>query len=825
MSERKQDRQRRKRTEAKRKQAREKAERIQREAREWRSYEAADRAEELLRGGAAESALKSAARAAELNPGDSGIVELYLRAAEQAHDVAEQARALAHLAKLVKPDAALLTRLAFLQVESGQWQAAARTAAVARLTLPRNKKERAPLLGIINYVEGKSAYLSSNAAAGENQAELPFATGNGRVSGSRKSSGRTERSPEEQTTAGPTRGVAKPRAPRPSPGRPAKRAPAEIVRPATAPERASPESIRDNIDAPARFQIQVEIAADVDGLEVLYGDDFADPEEIELALLAARLRDAESYQRLLALERAQGLLPFSHQEETARKVLSVFLGRALLADEVGLGKTIEAGLILSEYLLRGRVERALVLAPPTLVGQWREELASKFGISARTTEEAAFKTDAARFWTGAGVVIASLATARHTRQRDLVIAQSWDLVIIDEAHALKNANTESYFLASRINTRFLLLLTATPVENRIEELYNLVSLLRPGHLGGRAAFLKRFSDAKVRQSESTRAEVRTLLGEVMVRNTRALSGVPLPPRFARTVLVPPEPSEGELYDHLVKTLRALGPGGPTRLLLSVLLQEAGSSPYAVRATLEKLRAGGDLSDGAAAALGPAIQCAERPIETGKAGALLRVLDGAAAATVVFTRYRATLDFLVTSLQRAGIRHERIDGSVPAPLRHEAIGRLQQRGGVLLSTEVGAEGLNLQFCSRIVNFDLPWNPMRIEQRIGRVHRIGQDHAVEVINFCLAGSIEERILEILDERINLFELVVGEAEMILGYLADEREFGDLVFNAFADPDATARALSFARIGDALAAARARYENVKRFDEAFFRNELGV
>jgi SNF2 family DNA or RNA helicase len=206
-------------------------------------------------------------------------------------------------------------------------------------------------------------------------------------------------------------------------------------------------------------------------------------------------------------------------------------------------------------------------------------------------------------------------------------------------------------------------------------------------------------------------------------------------------------------------------------------------------------------------------------------ALLRVLDGGGEPAVVFTRFRATLDFLATVLRGAGIAHERIDGNIPAPLRHEAVARLRQRGGVLLSTDVGAEGLNLQFCRRIVNFDVPWNPMRIEQRIGRVHRIGQDHPVDVVNFCLAGSIEEHVLTILDERINMFELVVGEIETILGYLDEEREFSDAVLDAFAEPDADARERSFARIGDALVAARTRYQNVKRFDEEFFRNEFGV
>jgi SNF2 family DNA or RNA helicase len=573
------------------------------------------------------------------------------------------------------------------------------------------------------------------------------------------------------------------------------------------------------------LEIPVEIAGDIEGLDALSRGAFVDPEHVALAVLAVRIRDAESYQNLFAIERAQGLLRYSHQEETARRVLSVCLGRALLADEVGLGKTIEAGLVLSEYLLRGHIDHALVLAPPSLVGQWREELSAKFGIAARTTEDALFRSDVARFWSQSGVTIASLATARSPRQRAHVTTRPWDLVIVDEAHVLRNAGTESYRLVSNLTSRFLLLLTATPVETRIDELYNLVSLIRPGHLGGRAAFLQRYSDRKLRASEATRAEVRSLLGEVMVRNTRALSGVQLPPRFARTVLVPPEPVEAELYNRLAAALRAIGTRGPTRLLLATLLQEAGSSPFAVRPTLEKVRAGGELAPHAAAALAPALDRALQPLTTGKASALVQVLDAGDEPAVVFTRFRATLDFLATTFDHAGIVHERIDGNIPAPLRHEAIARLRSRGGVLLSTDVGAEGVNLQFCRRIVNFDVPWNPTRIEQRIGRVHRIGQDRPVDIVNVCLAGSIEERVLTMLDERINMFELVVGEVETILGYLDEERDFPDAVLEAFADPDASTRELEFARIGDALEAARTRYLKVKRFDEEFFRNEFGV
>ena len=139
--------------------------------------------------------------------------------------------------------------------------------------------------------------------------------------------------------------------------------------------------------------------------------------------------------------------------------------------------------------------------------------------------------------------------------------------------------------------------------------------------------------------------------------------------------------------------------------------------------------------------------------------------------------------------------------------------------------MGSEGLNLQFCHRLINFDLPWNPMRIEQRIGRLHRIGQEHPVEVINLCVAGSIEERILRILDERINLFELVVGEVEMILGYLEEDGDFPALILDAFASGDDAERERALTGLADALAAARTRYQTVKAYDETLFRNELGV
>jgi len=762
-------------------------------ARRDRALDAALAAEERLRAADGRGALVEAARAVALAPGDEQIALLFVRAAERTGDPRDRIRAYEHLRGLIEPDPLLLILLAQCYAAIGEIAQAGPVAAAARRIFPRRVKDRRHLLALLEDVERRVA-----AAAGRVPAEPYTPSLFGDIA---------ERAPDAAPATETPRRDRAPVARR------------EDV-PGAAPAAAPPAPA-----APASLEIPVVLAPDIDGLDALRALEWASPEDVRLAVMAARIRDAESFDVLLSVERASGLLRLSHQEETARKVLSVFLGRALLADEVGLGKTVEAGLVLSEYLLRGRVERALVLTPPSLVAQWRGELASKFSIGCRTTEDAARRDDAREFWSGPGVVVASLATARTPQHRDLVAGEPWDLIIVDEAHTLKNARTQSHAFVSRLTSRFLLLLTATPIENDVEELYNLVSLLRPGHLGGRAEFLRRFGARGGRAGEAVRREIRALLGEVMVRNTRALSGVHLPPRFARTVLVAPAEGEGELYQVLLEALRAIGPGGRARLLLSTLLQEAGSSPHAVRGTLEKIAADPDLPGPVLQALRPALDRAAGMLETGKGQALVRILEAGEGPAVVFTRFRATLDFLAGLLASRGVPCERLDGAMPVAARHQAIARCRELGAVLLSTDVGSEGLNLQFCCRLVNFDLPWNPMRIEQRIGRLHRIGQEHAVEVVNLCLAGSIEERILRILDERINLFELVVGEVEMILGYLEEDVGFPDLVLDAFAASDEGRREHELARIADALVAARERYRNVKSYDEEFFRNELGV
>ena len=193
----------------------------------------------------------------------------------------------------------------------------------------------------------------------------------------------------------------------------------------------------------------------------------------------AHLGLAQGFDELLCLTHLRGIETFWYQVETVRKVLKQFRGRVLLADEVGLGKTIEAGMVLKEYLLRGMVDSVLVLTPASLVGQWREELETKFDIASATTHDGLLRSDPERFWSQKHL-IASLALARRSEHAAHILGRSFDLVIVDEAHHLRDRTSRSYKLVDALNKRFLLLLSATPVQNDLTELYNLLTLLKPG---------------------------------------------------------------------------------------------------------------------------------------------------------------------------------------------------------------------------------------------------------------------------------------------------------------------------------------------------------
>ncbi|MFD4256474.1 DEAD/DEAH box helicase [Streptomyces sp. NPDC058534] len=494
-------------------------------------------------------------------------------------------------------------------------------------------------------------------------------------------------------------------------------------------------------------------------------------------------------------------VPFGYQMQTARTVLRRMRGRAILADEVGLGKTIEAGLVLSELRMRGLADRTLVLTPAGLVEQWREELERKFGLPtviARGRDGYWAEVDAER-----PVVLASIASARREPLKSRLTAGQWDVVVADEAHRLRNPRSASGKLVRALRARYLLLLTATPVENRLQDLYELVSLVAPGLLGTPAQFRQRHAGAGAdpsapRNLDALRARTR----EVMVRHRRSEVEVLLPQRLAETVLVAPSPKEAELYAGIAARIRAEARGAsPARLLtLRGLTRLAGSSPQAAVPTLAK-------------AGWPDLAALAREIEgSTKADLLLERLrrhNGQGEKVLVFTAFRQTLDALAARLKREGVQAAVYHGSLSRRDKEAAVAAFRDSAPVLLSTESAGEGRNLQFCHVMANVDLPWNPMQIEQRLGRLHRVGQEHDVVLTNLVARGTIEQRILHVLESKINLFELVVGELDMILGRVDEDFDFEASVFDAFATAeDDVEFAERLECLGEQLVSARTDY-----------------
>jgi SNF2 family DNA or RNA helicase len=490
--------------------------------------------------------------------------------------------------------------------------------------------------------------------------------------------------------------------------------------------------------------------------------------------------------------------PFDYQLATMQTVLRRMRGRAILADEVGLGKTIEAGLVLAELRMRGLADRPLVVTPAGLVGQWGEELERKFALPTTVAARGGWDREADR-----PVVLASLAAARRDPLKSALVGERWDVVIVDEAHRLRNPTSASGKLARALRTRYLLLLTATPVENRLQDLYELVNLVAPGLLGTAAQFRRTHGSADtgvdaLRNVAALRARTR----EIMVRHRRSEVEVLLPQRLAETVLVTPCEAERAVYGDIVARIRdeARSVAPSAQMTLRSLTRLAGSSPAAVAPTLDKV-GWADLA-ARARAIG-------RPRKTDELLARLRTHAERGEKVLVFTAFRHTLDALAAEVEAAGMRAASYHGSLSRRDKDAAVAAFRDEVPVLLSTESAGEGRNLQFCHVMINMDLPWNPMQIEQRLGRLHRVGQEHDVLLANLVSRGTIEERILHVLESKINLFELVVGELDMILGRVNDDFDFESSVFSAYVAAEDDAQfAASLDDLGADLARARTDY-----------------
>ena len=577
---------------------------------------------------------------------------------------------------------------------------------------------------------------------------------------------------------------------------------------------------------------------------------FATRELYNLRLQADHAQLVSGLDELVSLDQLK-FVPFDYQVHAAQIMLRRFRGRGMFCDEVGLGKTIEAGLVLKEYLARNIIQRVLVVTPSALVEQWREELAVKFELPGFiTTADAEFRAAGAEAWERFPLLIASLATARLPENRTSIAKIPYDLIVVDEAHHLKNRNSVSWKFVNELQRKYILMLTATPVENDLDELYNLITLLKPGQLKTPREFRKQFVMHGDPRLPKNRGQLRELLGDVMVRHSRSQVNLKLPARQANTIRLNLSSDESAFYQAVSDYMRSVLASGPPskedldnvllpasfgidiepvairqvdRFALLTLQREIGSSSQSAEPTLRSLAKRATEDKNRRRLLDLADQSTQ--IETwAKAEALQKLLNSLlldpSEKVIIFTHFSRTLDQLAERLLQMGLDFVTYHGEMDTASKNQAIADFEHRAQVLLSTEAAGEGRNLQFCRNMINFDIPWNPMRIEQRVGRIHRVGQTRDVRIYNLSARGTVEDYLLEILDQKLNMFELVIGEMDMILGQLSDERDFEDLLVDIWVSAR-TGEELNagFNKLGETLLQARRAHQQSQEYDEALF------
>lgn len=554
-----------------------------------------------------------------------------------------------------------------------------------------------------------------------------------------------------------------------------------------------------------------------------------------------------------------------HQVDAALFAFKSPLSRgALLADEVGLGKTIEAGLVLSQRWAE-RKRRILVITPANLRKQWFQELTEKFFMPCFILETKSYNQSVnsgnPRPFDVPAIVICSYHFARSKASE--IQSIDWDIVVIDEAHRLRNVYKPSNVIANTLKRALVrppkLLLTATPLQNSLLELFGLVSFIDEHTFGDVKSFREQFSNLdQPAVFQNLRERLTPLCHRTLRRQVTAY--IPYTSRHALLEEFTPEETEDRLYDLVSEYLRrdnlqAL-PAGQRSLMTLVLRKLLASSTFAIAGALttmsNRLKAVLERSQGSSIedqlesdyegldetaeewpqddgveALSEATRAAiESEIadldeftrlatsisRNAKGEALLRALRvafqrtvglGGAEKAVIFTESRRTQDYLLRLLADSpfseGIvlfngsnaderskeiytswvaKHQntdRITGSRTADMRSALIDYFRDEGRIMIATEAGAEGINLQFCSLVVNYDLPWNPQRIEQRIGRCHRYGQKHDVVVLNFLnRKNAADERVFQLLSEKFRLFEGVFGASDQVLGAIESGVDF---------------------------------------------------
>lgn len=571
----------------------------------------------------------------------------------------------------------------------------------------------------------------------------------------------------------------------------------------------------------------------------------------EIAATLTRAKLEENLTDTVYSYRASRTLFLPYQFRPVIKMLRTGSRRLLIADEVGMGKTIEAGLVWSEFEARGQADRVLVVCPSGLVDKWQTEMRERFGFDAQVLRREGLddlldrvETDRFPHRYHAVCSLQLMRTWEHLENlADL--SPRFDLIVVDEAHALRNTGTKSFALGSQLGdwTDMLLLLSATPLNLGTDDLFNLLQLIDPGEFFDKhtlqvqlqpnavlSAIYRGAADAgtgnatlrdelrSIRRmvagavlsqrreySELDRllghdertaadgAQIRRLclelntLAKVLTRTRRAEIDEHRAVREPMDIEVSLSENERALYDAVLRwqTGRAEAHGMPLHFIGQMPLRLAGSCLPAIRDQILSARGNGttgkglveDRLDGQGTDTDPW----DRPTDEAVSAALalgdvdtkftsfaerLKEIVGQGHRVLVFTFSRPVVAYLNRRL-RDGLRVEVLHGGVPPQDRRRRIADFRAgRCDVMLATRVASEGLDFEFCSVVVNYDLPWNPMEVEQRIGRIDRFGQQsEKVYILNFATPGTIETDIITRVHQRIQVFTQSIGELEPIL------------------------------------------------------------
>ncbi|MDQ2074769.1 helicase-related protein [Haloarcula sp. H-GB4] len=545
----------------------------------------------------------------------------------------------------------------------------------------------------------------------------------------------------------------------------------------------------------------------------LAGGEFNDPARFSLRERAARLSLAYGSDRFLSLSGSRIRIE-PYQVDAAHEVLTAYEPRYLIADEVGLGKTIEAGIIIEELLARGRAERVLIVTPASLRDQWQAEMQDKFGREYVAYDRGI--VDSLRqarpmqnVWETEDRIVTSIDFAK---QDDMLAALEqldtpWDVVVFDEAHHLTAregsdgiSRADRYRVGEAVgdNTDALLLLTGTPHKGKPDQFYHLLRLLDPYRFNGP-------QDVKPEKIE-----------DLMIRRTKSddsmidADGEPMfPPREIQTLGVDLTPAERRLYDDLTEYISAIYTASADsdqhaagftmviyqkRLVSSIQsireslrnrLDDLDSKSTADEIVTEELNCVDDTAETEAEVLEQLIAATEAIGLDSKGKRLREFMDGVFTENpdekiLVFTEYTDTLDYLRdTVLEDLDVAE--VHGGMDQDSRRTEMERFEDDCQVLLATDAAREGLNLQFAHIMVNYDLPWNPIRIDQRMGRLHRYGQDETVHIYNLFIRNTRESDILDLLVSKLQQIESDTGMHSDVLGTVLDDYDVEGAIMDA--------------------------------------------